>query len=392
MTATPELSDDEKHLASLGYKQELQPLLVRLLELRHLVLDHLDPGRLFHLVRPRLEQRWPGGDRLGLADRLGVHPDHRAVHVRAGLGLPDVRRDLLVGQQTRRPEGRVLHRLAEPDRADRHRRVGRLRLRDVPRPDARAPSARAGPTGYSLTRVFIMFLVDPGDCRRRQHLLQPPAGRSSTTSRCGGTWSAPRPSSSSCSWFRTTTPASRDVFAQTINNSGMFDGATSGAGFLFFVLPISAILTQYTITGYDASAHLSEETKSAAGAAAKGIWRSIFYSAIGGWILLLAFLFAVQDPDRGVGQRRRRVHDLHPVHELRLGRHRADHLHRRPVLLHDGLHDEFVPDAVRVQPGPRRSRLEAVVDAEQEPGAGERRHPVRRHRRADHPAGPGRRC
>ena len=60
---------------------------------------------------------------------------------------------------------------------------------------------------------------------------------------------------------------------------------------------MSAILTQYTITGYDASAHLSEETKSAANSAAKGIWRSIFYSAIGGWILLLAFLFAVQDQD-----------------------------------------------------------------------------------------------
>lgn len=88
-----------------------------------------------------------------------------------------------------------------------------------------------------------------------------------------------------------------DVFAKTINNSGIFSGATSGAGWLFFVLPISAILTQYTITGYDASAHLSEETRSAAGAAAKGIWRSIFYSAIGGWILLLAFLFAVQDSD-----------------------------------------------------------------------------------------------
>ncbi|HYZ66661.1 MAG TPA: amino acid permease, partial [Mycobacterium sp.] len=88
-----------------------------------------------------------------------------------------------------------------------------------------------------------------------------------------------------------------DVFAKTINNSGMFGGSTSGWGFLLFVLPISAILTQYTITGYDASAHLSEETKSAANAAAKGIWQSIFYSAIGGWILLLSFLFAVQDSD-----------------------------------------------------------------------------------------------
>lgn len=88
-----------------------------------------------------------------------------------------------------------------------------------------------------------------------------------------------------------------DVFAKTINNSGIFSGHTSGLGFVLFVLPISAILTQYTITGYDASAHLSEETKSAAGAAAKGIWRSIAYSAVGGWVLLLSFLFAVQDSD-----------------------------------------------------------------------------------------------
>jgi amino acid transporter len=85
------------------------------------------------------------------------------------------------------------------------------------------------------------------------------------------------------------------VFTDTVNNTGFFGGRTTGWGFVFAVLPLSVILTQYTITGYDASAHLSEETRSAANAAAKGIWRSIFYSAIGGWILLLAFLFAVQD-------------------------------------------------------------------------------------------------
>ncbi|QNK81246.1 amino acid permease [Nakamurella sp. PAMC28650] len=84
-----------------------------------------------------------------------------------------------------------------------------------------------------------------------------------------------------------------DVFAKTINNTGIFSGATSGVSWLFFVLPISAILTQYTITGYDASAHLSEETKGASNAAAKGIWQSILYSAIGGWVLLVVFLFAV---------------------------------------------------------------------------------------------------
>ena len=86
-----------------------------------------------------------------------------------------------------------------------------------------------------------------------------------------------------------------DVFTSTVNNTGFFGGRTTGLGFWLGVVPLSVILTQYTITGYDASAHLSEETHSAADSAAKGIWRSIFYSAIGGWILLLAFLFAVQD-------------------------------------------------------------------------------------------------
>jgi amino acid transporter len=88
-----------------------------------------------------------------------------------------------------------------------------------------------------------------------------------------------------------------DVFTYRVNNTGgFFGGATDGIGFLFFVLPLGFILTQYTITGYDASAHLSEETQGAANSAAQGIWRSIFYSAIAGWILLLSFLFAVQDP------------------------------------------------------------------------------------------------
>jgi amino acid transporter len=88
------------------------------------------------------------------------------------------------------------------------------------------------------------------------------------------------------------------VFTERVNNTGgLFGGETNGFGFWFYVIPLGFLLTQYTITGYDASAHLSEETHSAADAAAKGIWRSIFYSAIGGYVLLLAFVFAVQDSD-----------------------------------------------------------------------------------------------
>ncbi|CAN5338066.1 amino acid permease [soil metagenome] len=82
------------------------------------------------------------------------------------------------------------------------------------------------------------------------------------------------------------------IFTERINNSGYADSK-----YWFLVMPLGLLLTQYTITGFDASAHLSEETESASNAAAKGIWQSILYSAIGGYILLLAFLYAVQDPD-----------------------------------------------------------------------------------------------
>jgi amino acid transporter len=85
------------------------------------------------------------------------------------------------------------------------------------------------------------------------------------------------------------------VFTDKVNNSGYSGALTHGHTYWFLVLPLGFLLTQYTITGFDASAHLSEETQGASEAAAKGIWRSIFYSAVGGWVLLLAFLFAVQD-------------------------------------------------------------------------------------------------
>ena len=60
------------------------------------------------------------------------------------------------------------------------------------------------------------------------------------------------------------------------------------------MLPLGFLLTMYTITGYDASAHVSEETHGAEDSAPKGVWRSVFYSAVVGWIVLLAITFAIQ--------------------------------------------------------------------------------------------------
>jgi len=87
------------------------------------------------------------------------------------------------------------------------------------------------------------------------------------------------------------------VFTERFNNSGFSNGSTSSFAFFFAIIPFGFLLTQYTITGFDACAHLSEETKSASKGAAKGIWQSIFYSVLGGYILLLAVVFAVPNVD-----------------------------------------------------------------------------------------------
>jgi amino acid transporter len=85
------------------------------------------------------------------------------------------------------------------------------------------------------------------------------------------------------------------VFGERLNNTGFDDGATGGLPFWFLVLPLGFLLTMYTQTGYDASAHTAEETVGAAEGAAKGVWRSVFFSALIGWFVLLAFLFAAND-------------------------------------------------------------------------------------------------
>jgi amino acid transporter len=85
------------------------------------------------------------------------------------------------------------------------------------------------------------------------------------------------------------------VFTETINNSGFSEGSVSSVFFIFYVLPLGFLLTQYTITGFDSCAHVSEETHDASMSAAKGVWRSIFYSALIGYVVLLAITFAASD-------------------------------------------------------------------------------------------------
>jgi amino acid transporter len=85
------------------------------------------------------------------------------------------------------------------------------------------------------------------------------------------------------------------VLTKTINNSG-FSGHGWGNGIFWIVFAIGSIgMAQYTLTGYDASAHMSEETHKASRAAAVGMVWAVIVSAIAGLVLLLAVTFAVPD-------------------------------------------------------------------------------------------------
>ena len=67
---------------------------------------------------------------------------------------------------------------------------------------------------------------------------------------------------------------------------------------VFYVALIGLLNAQYTLTGYDASAHMSEETHDAATSAPRGILFSVVVSVIMGFILLVAMNYGI-NPDGG---------------------------------------------------------------------------------------------
>jgi amino acid permease (GABA permease) len=77
------------------------------------------------------------------------------------------------------------------------------------------------------------------------------------------------------------------VFTKFVNNTGW--------GSSVYVGLIGLLLAQYTFTGYDASAHMTEETRDAATAGPRGIVASILVSLAAGWVLLIGVTFAIQD-------------------------------------------------------------------------------------------------
>lgn len=81
-----------------------------------------------------------------------------------------------------------------------------------------------------------------------------------------------------------------EVFLETRNATGL----TGNTG-TFYALFIGLLMAQYTITGFDASAHVAEETRNASRSAPRGIVMSVVVSVVAGFVLLVAITWAITD-------------------------------------------------------------------------------------------------
>ncbi|KAF7300045.1 Amino-acid permease BAT1 [Mycena kentingensis (nom. inval.)] len=87
------------------------------------------------------------------------------------------------------------------------------------------------------------------------------------------------------------------VFKTFLDGTGGWGDRASHA----YVVVIGILMSQYTITGFDASAHMTEETKNAAMSGSIGIIMAIGVSAVLGWFLILGLLFSIQDLEGTLG-------------------------------------------------------------------------------------------
>jgi amino acid transporter len=72
--------------------------------------------------------------------------------------------------------------------------------------------------------------------------------------------------------------------------------ADNGALYPFgYACLLGLLQAQWTFTGYDASAHVAEETKGAQQAAPRGIVNAVWVSALAGWIMLIVITLAIGD-------------------------------------------------------------------------------------------------
>ena len=167
------------------------------------------------------------------------------------------------------------------------------------------------------------------------------------------------------------------VFTERFNNSGYGDGSTSSFGFWFAIVPFGFLLTQYTITGFDASRPPVRGDR--VGVQGGGQGHLALDLLLGARRLHPAAVRGVRHPE----QRRRASRTTRwpavaspPIFVAgaghQLGDARAVHLGLGAVLLRHVVHDVGVADDLRVQPRRCDPGLGDWSKLTAEPGAGQR--------------------
>jgi amino acid transporter len=87
-------------------------------------------------------------------------------------------------------------------------------------------------------------------------------------------------------------PSNTEGFGSLLDGKNLTGWGFTGA-YWFYVFPIGLLLSQYMLTGYDASAHVAEETKDAAVNASKAMVRSVWISALAAWVITVVMIAAV---------------------------------------------------------------------------------------------------
>lgn len=86
------------------------------------------------------------------------------------------------------------------------------------------------------------------------------------------------------------------------NYSGPAGGDVWPVNSLMFTFLLGLLLPIYTITGYDASAHTSEETVDASRSVPRGMVNSVIWSGLFGWLFLIGFTMAIPNMDEAAKQ------------------------------------------------------------------------------------------
>ena len=154
----------------------------------------------------------------------------------------------------------------------------------------------------------------------------------------------------------------------------------------WYILPVGLLMAQYTFTGYDASAHMTEETHKADTAGPRGIVMSILVSLIAGWVLLIGVTFAIQkgsyatEAAAGTGCSRS---DLARLDRPDRRGTAAARRHRRPAVLRHVLGHRQLADDLRVLPRRRAAGLADLAQGEQADQDPDQRDLARGRRRPD---------